>query len=181
MISKARNKLEVKIYIDSIDDIYSDFDIRDIEIRTLSDDFIAEIKKQSKGFEHSSQIEIIIIGSKLLELRGRSRQVEQVIRQRIRNHFEAEYNSLVDARKRKIFRAFFFIVTGLICFISVKYISKSSDGNTFAGIIVDLVTFYSWFAMWHGIDLLQGIVRIQEIRFGKQLSLSEIHFKFLNN
>jgi len=46
------NRAEISIWLDSYNDIFSDFDPRQISTRSLSDDFIAQIKKtqrESKG------------------------------------------------------------------------------------------------------------------------------------
>lgn len=174
-------KTEVVIPIDTIDDIYSDFDLRNLEIRSLSIDFINEVKIQSQHSEHDSRIEIKILAPKSIRKKELPLKIEKLTRRRIKEYFEDEYYELLYERRRSVIKSFIFITSGLLCFFIIKIISRYEIENIFLNTFYDLIIFFSWFATWYGIESTEKIIRKKKLNHIKKIWESEIKFRFIKS
>lgn len=172
-------KFDVIIPIDTVDDIFSDFDFRDFTMRRISDDFIKEIKQQCRESQKHSIISITIMAPKSRREKELNRKMEQLIRQRIRTYFKNEYDHAVSIRRSTLIQGALFIVAGIVSFFLIKFFGPFEKGNLFISGIFDLVTFFSWFSTWHGIDILGDIRARTEIKQIRRISKSEIGFKYV--
>ena len=81
-IQHIRDIKEISVAIDRWDDIFSDFDPSPMERRTLSEDFIFELKKRHRETKYGKFI-ITIYAPPSLE----NAETEQVVIKRLKQHF----------------------------------------------------------------------------------------------
>jgi len=178
---KPKTRVQVVIPIDSVGNIFSDFDFRDINIRLLSDDFVREVKNQAKSLVEEGEMEIVIVAPKSIQGKEFNRSAEEIVKRRIKNFFTEEFESLLYTRKKKILHSTLFICSGLASFLIVKIMNLYEPHSFFTSAMYDLVTFASWFATWHGIDKLDDLPEKREIRLLQRICNSKVICKFIKS
>ncbi len=175
----SAKKTEVIIPIDTIDDIYSDFDMRILTIRSLSTDFINEVKMQSEHTENDEAIEIKIIAPLSIKETELTKKIQKLTKIRIKEYFDNEFFEIKYQRRTILTRSLIFITSGLACFFLFKYFSQFKFKNIWLVTLLELVTFFSWFATWSGIDRLRERRSRRELSQSRRLSECTIQFKFI--
>lgn len=176
-----QKKDEVVVYIDTLYDIYSAFDPRKIDVRMLSADFIKEVRLQAMQAVRGTQMEINILAPKFIRKHELTRKSEKITRRRILGYFQDEYQDLRTERKKQMARALTFLISGLTCFFLVKLAGNVSDGLLFLKMLLELITFFSWFATWSGIDAFSDLPKRREMRLRRRLAGANIQFKFVRD
>ena len=176
-----QKRTDVIIPIDTIDDIYSDFDLRSLVIRSLSIDFINEVKTQSKYSEEGSTIDIKILAPKKIRKTELPAKIETLTKKRVQEYFEDEYYSLRYERRKGIIKSFSFIMSGLFCFFLFKIISQYKSDNIIINTFYELITFFSWFATWYGIESIEHIKSRKELNLIKRIYEANLKFKFIKS
>lgn len=92
--SLAKNE-EISIWFDSYEELFSDFDSRSYSKRTLSNDFIEQIKKVAKDI-HTKNVTLKLL---LLE-KNRNKQEEEIIAQRLHSFFYYNTNNYLKKTKK---------------------------------------------------------------------------------
>lgn len=177
--AKQRAKVlsEIGIVIDTWDDIFSDFDPRPLGERTLSGDFIDELRKRHK--ETGTGDFIIIIYAPLAL---KSEESEKMVTNRLKKHFR---HKLLQKRKTLSLirmRGLIFVTVG-ICSLSfltlVTYFKFLSDlAIQIAGIILMPL---GWFGIWEGFSKLidTSPIVIQDEKLFQKLSKSVYRFQYI--
>jgi len=168
---------QIVIYIDTIDDIFSDFDPRTIDVRIISADFINEMVLQGRQSKKKSKIDVKILAPRAIKDRELTPRVEKTIRQRIRQFFDDEYRRLRSARRKNIIKALIFLISGLTCFFIVKLAGDPAEKNLAVKLSLELITFFSWFATWNGIDSFTDLPKIRDVRLQRSLADAHVHFR----
>lgn len=176
--TKKANIAEVIIPISSIDDIYSDFDLRDITIRHLSNDFINEVITQCIHEDKNEAINVCIVAPKKIKHTLPS-MVERVTKKRIKEHFEDKYWEMKYDSRVKAIKGIVFIVLGLICFCATKFVNDGDVNKIIFKIGLDMATFFSWFAMWQGIGILSETKNWHKTLLMKRISNAKIQFEYV--
>lgn len=172
-----RKKSGVMIYIDTIDDIFSDFDPRTIDARILSMDFLNEVRLQAQQSTDESRIDIHILAPSFIRKQEMSRKVEQITRRRILTHFQDEYRRIRSDRMKTVARALFFLISGVTCFFVIKLVGDVGDRHFFLKMLLELLTFFSWFATWSGIDLFSDLPKKRDVRLRGRLAGAQVQFR----
>lgn len=172
-ISKETLRMsEISLWIDTYDDIFSDFDPRPYSQRSLSDDFLIEAKKASKDKE-SGNIELKFLVPKNI----RNLNQEAVIKKRLRDHFkthflekEKEYNVIFRQGIKFILSGIFFMI--LTTFLLVK---KESVLTTFFSVLFEPA---GWFLFWEGLNLVifESKKKKPDYEFYEKMRKVEIYF-----
>ena len=176
-----QKRTDVIIPIDTIDDIYSDFDLRSLVIRSLSIDFINEVKTQSKYSEEGSTIDIKILVPKKIRKTELPAKIETLTKKRVKEYFEDEYYNLRHERRKGVIKSFSFIMSGLFCFFLFKIISQCKSDNIIINTFYELITFFSWFATWYGIESIEHIKSRKELNLIKRIYEANLKFKFIKS
>ncbi len=177
----AQKTAQLVIYIDTIDDIFSDFDPRTIDVRIISADFINEMIVQGRQSKKKSKIDVKILAPRAIRDRELTPRVEKIIRQRIRQFFEDEYRRLRSLRRKNILRALVFLISGLTCFFIVKLAGDPGEKHLVVKLSLELITFFSWFATWNGIDSFTDLPKTREVRLQRSLADAHVHFRFIKD
>ena len=169
---------EIRIQINSYDDIFSDFDPNVYAERTLSDDFLLHAKKISKN----------IRGKKmslrfLLPENKRNQEEEKAIIKRLQFYFKSVHQQLKAAISKTKRSGFIFSISGVALMIAASYISFSKPEQYFIHLMLILFEPAGWFLLWVGLDLLVYSSKEtgKELSFYSKMIKSEINFFTHNN
>ena len=175
-IKDILNKTEVSLILDTYDDIFSDFDPRPFNERALSEDFLAEAKRATRdkndGFELCFMIPRNV----------RNKAQEDLIRQRLKEHFKRHYKSakktLSKYRRNAILLITIGVIIGLIDALTLST-STTFDLNMLLTETLGIVlTPMSWFSIWTGIEHLVYSPRaeVTDEAFYKKMQNTQISF-----
>ncbi len=140
---------ELSIWLDSYNDIFSDFDSRAYNERTLSDDFINEVRKIAREMA-SDKIELKL----LVPSSQRTIEAEAVIVKNMHSHFRHSFNLLDREKKREFKQGVFMTLSGFVFMIISLYFSSLSDRSFFHNAIRVIMEPAGWFMVWTGLDHL---------------------------
>jgi hypothetical protein len=165
------------LWLDTYDDIFSDFDPRPYLKRQISDDFIYEIKKRiretPKGF-----FEIAFY----LEKEKRNPKIESIIKKRIREYFERELKIITEKNIKKQERWAKYFLFGVIVLV-ISTIAGIEVNDRAIIIISNLLLPLGWFSIWNSLDYFLNIKpkEFEELEFYKKLKKCEFSFYDIEN
>lgn len=148
-IETTGNDRQISIWLDSYDDIFSDFDHRPYAERMLSDDFIAEMKRVSREEEYD-------IGELRLFMppKNRKQEPEATIIKRVHAYFRKGNYSLLRRIKITQSRGILLVLTGMLMMLLASYISTIHSDLFYMKILFVLFEPAGWFFVWTGMDNL---------------------------
>lgn len=164
---------EISLWLDTYDDIFSDFDPRPYSQRALSDDFLLEAKKASKE-KTSGRIELHF----LIPDDKRDVVLENVIRRRLHEHFRKHF-TLLEEEFRRIRRiGILTIFIGLSMMMVASYISWKRFDNLLFNLVFILLEPAGWFMTWFGLDQVfyTSNQKKPDLDFYKKMSKCDIGF-----
>jgi len=140
-------KSEVSLWLDTYEDVFSDFDPRPFDHRALSDDFLQEAKRATRELEPG-----------LLELRflmpahERDHSVENIVRHRLHEHFR-KHATRLEKEKRWIFtKAVAFVLFGFAMLVVSAFLKEAQSHGFLYYFILAMFEPAGWFMMWYGMD-----------------------------
>ena len=166
----------ISIWLDTYDDIFSDFDPRPYRQRALSDDLLTEIRKLCH--EKKTGIEEFHL---LLPHALRNEEIELVIIKRLEEHFKVNHalyqRELIHARAK----GGAFILAGIILILLASYISVKDSKQFYMHLLFVISEPAGWFSIWSGLDIFFFTSRQdkKELGFYSKLSQSQISFHSL--
>lgn len=170
-------KGEISLWLDTYDDIFSDFDPRPYSKRALSDDFIFEAQKVSKEVKPG-----------LLELRlliphdQRNVSQENTIKERIRKHFEHQFVTLQEERTKNVKKGIMLAVSGFVLLLIASYLSylevENVPGSFFIHFLLVLFEPAGWFIGWYGLDHVFYLAREKKSDHEFYQKMSKLRIKF---
>ncbi|MCF4101203.1 hypothetical protein L1I30_05965 [Gillisia sp. M10.2A] len=145
---KDHNSLrEIKMWFDSYNDLFSDFDPNPYSNRVLSDDFLFQLKKVTKTSTKESIRLNFLFPDKL-----RNNNDEQNIAERLQTFFNLNKNLLIQQRKRSINKGIRLSSIGIILMIIAGYISFLNPNSFYIHLILILFEPAGWFLLWMGLE-----------------------------
>jgi hypothetical protein len=174
---RVKDLKEVAIVIDNWDDVFSDFDPRPLNKRTVSGDFIDELKKRYRETSGGS-FSIAIYAPTALK----NAESERMVTQRLKKHFRLLFLQKKKDHMRRRLRGALFICIGIssLSFLTLatyfKFLSKLSI-EIFSIILMPL----GWFGFWEGLSKLidTSPAFIQEEKFFEKLSKASYQFGYI--
>ena len=165
---------EISLVLDTYDDLFSDFDPRTFDKRTLSDDFLSELKRATRS-NKTGLIELNF----LIPLEQRKEETEIKIKKRLRDYFKRHYEEIrkdVYSFRRK---GLLMIIFGLILSIlSVLFVVPNEDKNIWLSVLMVLIEPAAWFTIWEGANKVFETWKVMapDLEFYRKMSKSEISF-----
>ena len=101
-----KDKSKVGIWLDSYDNLFSDFDPRIYRQRALSEDFLSQAQHITNEFKPGIFDLTFLIPKKL-----RNRMTEKVIKERLQKHFKKQAKELEKQKKRVLRKG---VITAII-------------------------------------------------------------------
>lgn len=164
---------EVSILLDSYDDIFSDFDPSAYSERTLSDDFIFQVKKIS-GDKSRSKLSVKL----LLPANIRNETDEKAIIKRLHSYFKNVHQALESEVKKTKAKGLTLTGIGIIIMVAASYISFMKPEKYHVHFLLVLFEPAGWFLLWTGLDLLvfSSKETKKDLDFYLRMTKSEIKF-----
>lgn len=149
-IKEIIDKAEISLVLDTYDDIFSDFDPRPYGERALSSDFLDEAKKAARDKRKGIELRFLI------PKRVRNAAAEELIKQRLRNHFKRHYKILREEFAKRNRQSVILIIVGAIIGAADALLLSSVNGpnEIFKGATEIILTPASWYTIWTGLDHL---------------------------
>ncbi len=164
---------EISLWLDTYDDIFSDFDPRPFSQRALSVDFLDEMKRASRE-KATGQVELKF----LVPENERKNDTEYQIKKRLKEHFKKHADKLDREERKIVIKSLFFIFFGFAMLIFAAYISSLSLEGFFYAAIVVFLEPAGWFTFWFSLEqIFESFKEKQpEEDFYKRMAKAEISF-----
>ena len=136
----------ISIAIDTYDDIFSDFDPRDLTQRDLSEDFIIELMRRHRQ-DPKGKFDVVLVAPKSIE----DPSAEKKIVSRLNRYFHQKYarykRSINDIR----IRGLIYIASGMALLITLALLTYYKKLETLMLEIVGIMFMpLGWFGIWEG-------------------------------
>lgn len=143
------NNEEISIWFDSYEELFSDFDPRSYSKRTLSNDFVEQVKKVAKDI-HTKNVTL-----KLLMLdNNRNKPDEEIIAQRLHSFFKHNYEQLFEEKKKAKLKGITATIVGVLSMVISSYITFLKSEEYLLHLLQILFEPAGWFLLWMGLDYL---------------------------
>lgn len=164
---------EIGLWIDTYDDIFSDFDPREYSERALSQDFLEEAKRASR--DKREGIQLVFLAPKQI----RDSKTEIIVKKRLKEHFKKHSGEFKKEKMRIIREGIFFFMLGIIFMVAATFLIVGSNTSFPITLLSVFLEPGGWFLFWQGLDLIIFRAREQapELEFYKKMSKAEIIFK----
>ena len=164
---------EMNLWIDSYDDIFSDFDSRHYLKRRISEDFIHELQFEMKYVEQPA-IDMIL----LLPEQKRSESAEKIIKASLVNFFTHQFHDHQDKCRKKFNTGIVLLVTGIVIMLLNSWLGYYPPKTFLVVGVKILLEPAGWFLIWVALDFLYydhtGLKKERDLY--KQLAEMHIHF-----
>ena len=164
----------IGVWLDTYDDIFSDFDPRPYSERSISDDFLSETRKMFRE-DPKGRVELKL----LIPRKEREKGDETIVGERLRRYFKLiekiERKKIASITKRGGALSTFGF---LLLFIAVL-ISRMEISSLFTDTMLIIFEPAGWFTIWFGLDQIfyQLPEKKKYLRFFTKMAKAEIHFE----
>jgi hypothetical protein len=172
------NISELSLWLDSYDDIFSDFDSRNYLKRRISEDLIDELRASLK-YKKSYTDDLVLQLPGKMRLKDIEREMISNIKGQLHNRFEM----LKEKEKGTFTRGLLFLVAGVIIITINSLIAFNGMKSYPFAVLKIILEPASWFLTWNGLDILIYDYRKakQETTFFSTIDRLHIHFKDLES
>ena len=167
-------KSEVSLWLDTYDDIFSDFDPRPYDQRALSVDFLDEAKRATREMRQGLQLRFLI------PTNVRNTEQEELIKKRLRDHFRKHAVELEKESANILRNGVGFAILGFALLVIASYVSFSQNGESFLfTLLIVVLEPAGWFTAWFGLEELfyKRESKQPEIAFNQKMGQAEILFE----
>ena len=165
---------ELELWLDSYDDIYSDFDSRHYLKRRISEDFLHELRIEMKYKEHPASDMVL-----LLPQDRRVQTSEQIISNSLKDLFSTQFQFHKNKCRKKRTHGIMLFMSGIVVMLLNSWVSYRSAESFTAIALRVLLEPAGWFLVWAALDFLfYDFTELKKERnFYERLSEMRIHFK----
>lgn len=165
---------ELSLWLDTYDDIYSDFDSRHYVRRRISEDFLHELRMELKyRKDHSPDLVL------LLPQEVRQENEERVIADSLNDFFTLRYHYHKEKCNQKMNNVVILFISGIVVILLNSWISYKAGASFLIIGLRILLEPAGWFLFWAAFDFLfyDFFDLKKEREFYKTLSEMHVHFK----
>lgn len=141
--------IDINIWLDSYNDMFSDFDPSPYSKRTISDDFISQVRKVVKD-RYRKKMNLIL----LLPESARNKKDEQIISEHIHNYFKTNNHQLLEEKRKINQKGLMLTLIGIILMLMASYLSFLKSESYVTHVLLILFEPAGWFMIWMGLDQL---------------------------
>ncbi len=174
---RAKDLKEIGIVIDTWDDIFSDFDPRPLEERTVSEDFLDELRKRYKETRFGEYLITIYAPLSL-----KDEASEKIVSQRLKKHFRHKF-----LQKKKVItvirlRGLIFVIIGIG---SLSFLTLATYFRFLSELAIQISAIIlmplGWFGIWEGLSKLidTSPAVIQDEKLFEKLSKAKFSFQYI--
>ncbi len=143
------DKAQVSLVLDTYDDIFSDFDPRPYDQRALSGDFLDAARHAARDKREGIELRLLIPKA------VRSTGSEELIKQRLKEHFRRHYRLVRKERIRYRRQAIALILAGVVIGMADALLLSTLNLDAILEDAIGIVlTPASWFTIWTGFEHL---------------------------
>lgn len=168
----------ITIWLDSYDDLFSDFDPREYDHRSLSDDFLSEVRKiiREDDEPHDNQELHLLIPANI-----RNSKTEELITHRLHSYFRSNAQSIKKEISEIWRRGILVSVTGAFFLLCAGYISWLHPAILPLHFLMVTLEPAGWFFIWNGYDNIVNVMRRKnpDLSFNLKMTRNKILFKSL--
>ncbi len=139
----------LRLWLDSYNDLYSDFDSRHFGRRRISEDFMHELRQAMTG-EYASSKDLVL----LLPDAGRQTEAENQIMDRLQRYFKGQFKEAQYKHRKKVRAGWVLIAAGLTIMVINAWISIEYPDHKLIMASKVVLEPAGWFMMWTGLDIL---------------------------
>lgn len=167
------SKAELSIWLDTYNDIFSDFDPRPFSERALSDDFINEVKKMAR--ENSTGPVVLTL---LMPANLRQHATEETIIKSLHAHFRLFARQQQQEMKKLKRKGALLTLAGVFILALVAYVVQASIPVFFSNLLPVTMEPFGLFLVWTGLEILFYEVPKKKpgFEFNHQMAHAEIKF-----
>jgi hypothetical protein len=162
----------LSLWLDTYEDIFSDFDPRPYAQRALSEDFLAEARRAVR--ERRDDVPELVF---LVPAPARNPDDETIIRKRLREHFRHHADRLAREHRRGLWRSLAIAAAGFAVMAASALLRRQPEtlARTLLHVILEPA---GWFAVWFGLDHLFYASRElgREQAFYRKMARAEVVF-----
>lgn len=161
----------IGLFLESYQDLFSDFDPRDFSQRAISDDFLIECRRATRDKEESFELNLLLPNEK------RSFRDELKIKKRLKLHFQKHFHE--KEKEIKFIKkegAIWFFIGALVMFGATFLYDAEKFFLKFLFIMSEPA---GWFLFWEGLDkiFIDAREKKPEFLFYKKMANAQISFK----
>lgn len=177
---KVQYLKEISIAIDNWNDIFSDFDPRPLGEKSLSEDFINELKKR---YQETKSGNLLLTIYAPIELKANAKTEKKVIR-RIKMFFDNRYKQSNKRIRQGQMKGLLFIFFGIVL---LGFLTFSSLHGFYSKIVLETMGIVllplGWFGVWEGFSKIidTSPIFIREENLFKKLSTASYKFKYIED
>jgi hypothetical protein len=172
---KLLSNAELSIWLDTYDDIYSDFDSRSYSERALSDDFINEAKKMAKE-KISGDVALKL----LMPSQQRDKNTEEIIVKNLHAQFHKFAGQLKQEMNNVRTRGMVLTGSGLLIMIATAFLANMPQKDFLSNALRIIMEPAGWFLAWTGLDQIFSISRRKKTEFDFMSRMSHAEIEFLS-
>ncbi len=164
---------EISLWLDTYDDLFSDFDPRPYSKRAMSIDFLDEVKRASRE-KATGQIELKF----LIPEKVRSIDEESKIKRRLHDHFKKQEDQLCIDIKKAVKGGVIMASIGFFLLSLAVIVELYLQSKLFSAIMLTLFEPSGWVMIFYGFDQVfyGSKAKKQELEFYSKMSKADISF-----
>ena len=166
-------KSELSIWLDDYDDVFSDFDSRPINERSLSDDFLVEVRKMVREKPSGKvELKLLIPGAK------RKKELEIMVVKNLHTYFKHAADAIQQEMDKTRIRGIALSGFGFLVMIATAYVVSISNRSFFFNALQIVLEPSGWFMVWSGMDNIfyNARKRKPNLEFNAKMSHADIIF-----
>lgn len=165
---------ELSLWLDSYDDIYSDFDSRHYSRRRISEDFIDELRNAFK-FRTEKTDDLVL----LLPQPVRQEELENAISVSLKEQVQKRLNIFKSKSAALYKKGILLLIVGIVLLLISSFIIYKSYQSYWFVMLRVILEPAGWFMIWNGLESLFYQLKDmkRELSFYKILGELKIHFK----
>jgi hypothetical protein len=171
--TKLLSKSELSIWLDDYDDVFSDFDSRPISERSLSDDFLVEVRKMVRE-KPTGHVELKL----LIPAAKRNKEIEGIAIKNLHTYFRHAAATISEEIRKTRRRGILLTALGFLLMLATAYIVGISNHSFFFNALQIVLEPSGWFIVWTGMDniLYTSRNRKPNLEFNTKMAHAEIIF-----
>ena len=167
------SKSELSIWLDDYDDVFSDFDSRPIGERSMSDDFLLEVRKMVRE-KPTGSVELKL----LMPHAKRKKDLETIVVKNLHTYFKHAADTIRQEMHKTRRRGFILSAVGFLVMIATAYLVSVSNRSFFFNAAQIVLEPSGWFMVWSGMDNIfyNSRSRKPNLDFNTKMGHAEIIF-----
>lgn len=173
-VTELLNKSEISLWLDTYNDIFSDFDPRPYAHRALSQDLLDEAKRATREAPLGVELRFLIPTAK------RSLPDEAVIKRRLREHFRKHSAQLDEEFKSVRKKGIVLTIIGMLLLTAATFLYQQDGGKWWTSFLIVLCEPAGWFTVWIGLEKAFAVYESSERKLNRLFyqKMARAEFKF---